>query len=64
LLYYFIYLLLLLVSNHRCLDTADFNSLQNLEAKAFEQQAGEEGVLDHVEPMMFPPLVYTITRMH
>jgi hypothetical protein len=37
------YLFTCIASNYRCLDTTNFNNLQDLEAEAFEQQAGKEG---------------------
>jgi hypothetical protein len=40
-MYYFIYLLVLIVSGCYRLDAVDFDNLQYLEPEDFEQQAGE-----------------------
>jgi hypothetical protein len=42
-MYYFIYFLVLLVSDRYHLDAIDFDNLQDLELEDFEQQAGEQG---------------------
>jgi hypothetical protein len=54
---YFLFLLMLLISDHYHLDVVDFNNLQDLELEEFEQQAGEGYFLSL-------SLVYTIAWMH
>jgi hypothetical protein len=64
-MYYFSLFLVLLVSGHYRLDVSLFERIQDYEDKTLSssKQEARQVTLDHIDPMCFVPLVYTLACM-
>jgi hypothetical protein len=65
-MYCFIYCFVLRASSHRCLDISLFMKIKDDEEKSLSsnKQEARQLTLDHIDPMCFHSLVYTLACMH
>jgi hypothetical protein len=61
----FYLLFILLISSHRCLDISSFEETQDYEKTLSSRKwEARQVTLDHIDPICFLSLVYTLACMH